>query len=271
MSVRSCDFAICNRAPLDRAMTSSPNTARGRSRSPHQRPVAQLDDSQALSPMRPVAQPEEESQLSPMRPVAQGGATKSTIGVGSPEPRVRAKSRSGSPNRPALYYSPMRPVAQDNLIPANTMKINFKTQTGKTITLDVEESDTIHNVLESLDWCHGVDARGKKLMKGCPEAVNMGQLNLQPGDTLYLVDPPSSKTIHVKTPTGKIITVGVDVSDTIEDVKRKILSRLDWMEGPDNMVLSLHLEDGKNFSDYSIPGSVYIVYMLPAYAMPRTP
>ena len=91
------------------------------------------------------------------------------------------------------------------------------------------------------------------------------------GDTLYLVDPPSSKTIHVKTPTGKTITVDVDVSDKIEDVKRKIRSCMGWMEGVDSMVLSLHLEDGKNFCDYIIPGSVYVVYMLPAYAMPRTP
>ena len=254
-------------------MTSSSNGARGRSRSPMQH-----EESQLLSPMRPVAHsnamPEDAQLLSPVRPVAHSGTMQSTTGVGSPEPRVRrVQSRSGSPERPGLYYSPMRPVAQDSVfdVVTKTMKINIKTQTGKTITLDVEESDTIDSVIDSLDWCHGVCTCGKKLMKECPEAVNMGQLGIQHGDTLHLVDPPSSKQIYVKTLTGKTITVGVDVSDTIENVKRKILSRLEWMEGVDTMVLSLHLEDGKNFCDYIIPGSVYIVYMLPAYAMPRTP
>ena len=253
-------------------MTSSSNGARGRSRSPMQHAESQL-----LSPMRPVAHsnamPEDSQLLSPVRPVAHSGTMQSTTGVGSPEPRVRrVQSRSGSPERPGIYYSPMRPVAHDNPIPTNTMVINIKTQTGKTIKLEVEESDTIASVKDSLQWCYDVDARDKKLMKGWPDAANMGQLGIQPGDTLHLVDTASSgRTIYVKTPTGKTITVDVDVSDKIEDVKRKIRSCMGWMEGVDSMVLSLHLEDGKNFCDYIIPGSVYVVYMLPAYAMPRTP
>ena len=84
------------------------------------------------------------------------------------------------------------------------------------------------------------------------------------GDTLHLVDPPpSGKQIFVKTPTGKTLTIDVDVSDTMDNVKRKIAK----MEGVDAMVLSLHLEDGKNFCDYIAPGSVYVVYMLPAYSI----
>ena len=97
--------------------------------------------------------------------------------------------------------------------------------------------------------------------------------NIKDGDTLHLLDPPgpSGKQVFVQTPTGKTLAIDVDVSDKIEDVKRKIRSCMGWMEGVDSMVLSLHLEDGKNFCDYTIPGSVYVVYMLPAYAMPRTP
>ena len=165
----------------------------------------------------------------------------------------------------------MRPVAHSDKA-TTRMLITVKTQAGKTITMDVEEKDSILNIKDDLACYHGIDVRGKRLMRGCGELADMGQLGIQPGDTLHLVDTASSgRTIYVKTPTGKTITVDVDVSDKIEDVKRKIRSCMGWMEGVDSMVLSLHLEDGKNFCDYIIPGSVYIVYMLPAYAMPRTP
>ena len=195
-------------------------------------------------------------QNSPMRPVAHSDAMKSPTG---------ARSRSRSP--PA---GPMRPVA--HLIPrqrVNTMQVNIKTQAGKTITLDVEESDTIINLKDDLECYHGITTScGKRLMKECPEHADMGQLGIQNGDTLHLVDPlASGKKIFVKMPSGRTMIIAVDVSDTVENVKRKIAR----MEGVDAMTLALHLEDGKNFFDYIIPGGMYIVYMLPAYDMPRTP
>ena len=190
-----------------------------------------------------------------------------------------ARSRSRSPMRPVAHSDamksptpagPMRPVA--HLIPrqrANTMQVNIKTQAGKTITLDVEESDTITNLKDNLECYHGITTScGKRLMKECPEHADMGQLGIQNGDTLHLVDPLArGKKIFVKMPTGRTMIIAVDVSDTVENVKRKIAR----MEGVDAMTLSLHLEDGKNFFDYITPGGMYIVYMLPAYDMPRTP
>ena len=57
------------------------------------------------------------------------------------------------------------------------------------------------------------------------------------------------------------MAIDVDVSDTIENVKRKIAK----IEGVDAMTLSLLLEPDKNFRDYVIPGTVYTLYMIPVY------
>ena len=208
----------------------------------------------------PAARPRSSSPLrpqnSPMRPVAHSNAMKSHTG-----PRSRSRSPSA---RSGLYYSPMRPVAHsDSPIPTTHMLINIKTQAGKTITMDVEESDTIGNIKDDLVCYHGMDCGGKRLMRGCGELADMGQLGIKDGDTLHLLDSPgpSGKQVFVRTPTGKTLPIDVDVSDTIENVKRKIAR----IEGVDAMTLSLHLEPDKNFSDYVIPGTVYILYMLPVY------
>ena len=226
---------------------------------------------QAITGLCSPVQPEEDSQLpcgiprTPnflMRPVAQNDAGKSTTDVGSPEPRVRLRSRSESSERTGLYYSPVRPVAHDSPIPTKNMKINIKTQGGKTITLQVEESDTIDDVKDALDSKHGIAfCRGKSLMRDCAGLADMWQLGINDGDTLHLVDPPpSDKQIFVKTTTGKTLTIDVDVSDTVFNVKRKIIAKMGRV---DVIGLSFHLEDGKTFSDYINPGDFYRVYTLP--------
>ena len=189
-----------------------------------------------------------------MRPVAHSGAMKTPTGARSRSPPQIATS--------SIFASRRQRV--------NTMQVNIKTQAGKTITLGVGETDTITNLKDDLECYHGITTTGggKRLMKECPEHADMGQLGIQNGDTLHLVDPlASGKKIFVKMPSGRTMIIAVDVSDTVEHVKRKIAR----MEGVDAMTLSLHLEDGKNFFDYITPGGMYIVYMLPAYDMPRTP
>ena len=190
-----------------------------------------------------------------MRPVAHSDAMKSPTGG--------ARSRSRSPSaRSGLYYSPMRPVAHSDKATTH-MLITVKTQAGKTITMDVEEKDTIGNIKDDLVCYHGIDCGGKRLMRGCGELADMGQLGIKDGDTLHLLDSPgpSGKQVFVRTPTGKTLPIDVDVSDTIENVKRKIAK----IEGVDAMTLSLLLEPGKNFRDYVIPGTVYTLYMIPVY------
>jgi ubiquitin len=66
------------------------------------------------------------------------------------------------------------------------MKIFVRTLTGKTITLDVEASDTIEHVeakIEEKDYQHKLIFAGKKLEYGC----TLSEYNIQEESTLYLV------------------------------------------------------------------------------------
>ncbi|EDM13558.1 rCG21224 [Rattus norvegicus] len=98
------------------------------------------------------------------------------------------------------------------------MQIFVKTLTGKTITLEVEPSDTIENVKAKIQDKEGI--------------------------------PPDQQRLIFA---GKTITLEVEPSDTIENVKAKIQDK----EGipPDQQRLIFagkQLEDGRTLSDYNI-------------------
>merc|ERR1712196_437139 len=104
-----------------------------------------------------------------------------------------------------------------------TMQIFVKTLTGKTITLEVESSDTIENVKAKIQDKEGIP-------------------------------PDQQRLIFAGKPlTGKTITLEVEPSDSIDNVKAKIQDK----EGipPDQQRLIFagkQLEDGRTLSDYNI-------------------
>lgn len=150
-----------------------------------------------------------------------------------------------------------RGVVSTMNIPRGGMQLFVKTLTGKTVSIEVEEGESIEEVKAKIAEKEGIPPEQQRLIFG-------GQ-QLQDSKTLDDYDVGDDATLHlvlrlrggmqlfVKTLTGKTVSIEVEEGESIEDVKAKIAEKEGIPPEQQRLIFGgQQLQDSKTLDDYDV-------------------
>jgi len=137
------------------------------------------------------------------------------------------------------------------------MQLFVKTLTGKTVSIEVEEGESIEEVKAKIAEKEGIPPEQQRLIFGgqqLQDAKTLDDYDVGDDATLHLVlRLRGGMQLFVKTLTGKTVSIEVEEGESIEEVKAKIAEKEGIPPEQQRLIFGgQQLQDAKTLDDYDV-------------------